>query len=70
MKIGLTCFMHESNNFIKKTTPLDNFKDPSFGDFLYGDYLIDHFRGGNHELSGSIDEIERQGNTIIPKFCR
>ena len=69
MKIGLTCFMHESNNFIKKTTPLDNFKDPSFGDFLYGDYLIDHFRGGNHELSGSIDEIERQGNTIIPKFC-
>ena len=69
MRIGLTCFMHESNTFIKKTTSLDNFKDPSFGDFLYGDHLIDHFRGGNHELSGSIDELERQGNTIVPKLC-
>lgn len=69
MRIGLTCFMHESNNFIKKTTPLENFKNPSFGDFLNGNHIIDHFRGGNHELSGSIDEIERQGNIIIPKLC-
>ena len=69
MRIGLTCFMHESNNFIKKTTPLENFKDPSFGDFLHGDHIVDHFKGGNHELSGCIDEIEKQGNTYIPKFC-
>ena len=69
MKISLTCFMHESNTFIKKTTPVENFMNPHFGDFIQGQDIVEYFKGGNHELSGSIDELERQGVEFIPKMC-
>ena len=69
MKITLTCFMHESNTFIKKTTPVENFMNPHFGDFIQGKDIVSYFKGGNHELSGSINELERQGIEYIPKMC-
>ena len=28
--------MHESNTFIKKTTPVENFMNPHYGDFIQG----------------------------------
>ncbi|MEC8049037.1 MAG: M81 family metallopeptidase [Chloroflexota bacterium] len=69
MKIALTCFMHESNTFIKKTTPVENFMNPHYEDFIQGKNIVEHFKGGNHELSGSIDELEKQGIEFIPKMC-
>ena len=69
MKIALTCFMHESNTFIKKTTPVENFMNPHYEDFIKGKNIVEHFKGGNHELSGSIDELEKQGIEFIPKMC-
>ena len=69
MKIALTCFMHESNTFIKKTTPVENFMNPHYGDFIQGKDIVEHFKGGNHELSGSIDELEKQDVEFIPKMC-
>ena len=61
--------MHESNTFIKKTTPVENFMNPHYGDFIKGSDIVDFFKGGNHELSGSIDELENQGIEFIPKMC-
>ena len=61
--------MHESNTFIKKTTPVENFMNPHFGDFIQGKDIVSYFKGGNHELSGSINELERQGIEYIPKMC-
>ena len=61
--------MHESNTFIKKTTPVENFMNPHFGDFIQGQDIVEYFKGGNHELSGSIDELERQEIEFIPKMC-
>ena len=69
MKIALTCFMHESNTFINKTTPVENFMNPHYGDFIQGKDIVKHFKGGNHELSGSIYELEKQGVEFIPKMC-
>ena len=61
--------MHESNTFIKKTTPVENFMNPHYEDFIQGKNIVEHFKGGNHELSGSIDELEKQGIEFIPKMC-
>tara|TARA_B100000941_G_scaffold286039_1_gene258984 strand:+ start:785 stop:2263 length:1479 start_codon:yes stop_codon:yes gene_type:complete len=61
--------MHESNTFISKKTPVENFMNPNYGDFILGKNIIEHFKGGNHELSGSIDELEKQGVEFIPKMC-
>ena len=61
--------MHESNTFIKKTTPVENFMNPHYGDFIQGKDIVEHFKGGNHELSGSIDELEKQDVEFLPKMC-
>ena len=43
--------------------------NPHYGDFITGSDIVDFFKGGNHELSGSISELEKQGIEFIPKMC-
>ena len=37
--------MHESNTFIKKTTHVENFMNPHYGDFIQGKDIVEHFKG-------------------------
>ena len=39
--------MHESNTFIKKTTPVENFMNPHYGDFITGSDIVDFFKERN-----------------------
>ncbi|GIR91270.1 MAG: hypothetical protein CM15mP91_0400 [Chloroflexota bacterium] len=60
--------MHESKTLLKNN-PVENFMNPHYGDFIQGKDIVEHFKGGNHELSGSIDELEKQDVEFIPKMC-
>ena len=64
--IAIASFMHESNTFLKRKTKLQDFKDNAF---LRENEIIEHFKKGNHELTGFIHEINNQGNKIIPTLA-
>src|SRR5690625_3319256 len=63
VKIVVAEFIHESNSFREELT---NFKD--FEDFylLYGNDVIEQFRGAKTGMGGFIERVEKIGGEIIP----
>src|ERR1017187_5816683 len=62
MRIGVGCFVQESNSFSPFITNLEDF------DWVFGDEIIERSKGANSEIAGFCDVLFAAGHEVAPLF--
>ena len=63
MRIGVGCFVQESNSFSPFKTKLEDF------DWVFGDEIIEQSKGANSEIAGFCEVLFEARYEVVPLFA-